>query len=360
MMGLYDWVIAWDHDASRAWLISTGIPETTDSTRHRRAIERADAIRARFDSSSRRVRSNAPAEFIGGSLHRLGAFAWSRGLDLRSTFSREGYLAAVGRVRDYIRAGDIFQANLSQRFDAPLQEQPWEFYRRLRDASAAPCAAFLDLPHGPILSVSPERFLRVNERGQVETRPIKGTRPRGATPAEDIRLAEALRASAKDQAENLMIVDLMRNDLSRVCAPGSVRVAALSAVEHYPTVHHLVSTIVGTLEEGKSPFDLLRAAFPAGSITGAPKLRAMEILAELEPCARKVYCGSIGYISRTGAMDTNVAIRTAVVSGGRLYFSAGGGIVLDSDPEMEYEETLHKARGFVDALASTLSHARAM
>jgi para-aminobenzoate synthetase component 1 len=208
----------------------------------------------------------------------------------------------------------------------------------------------LESPEAVVVSASPERFLRVDAAGHVETRPIKGTRPRGVGPEHDAALGQALAESAKDRAENLMIVDLMRNDLSRVCAPHTVRVSELFSLERYATVHHLVSTVVGDLEPGRDALHLLRAAFPGGSITGAPKLRAMEIIAELEPSRRGVYCGSIGYWSLTGELDTNIAIRTAIVQGDRVYFSAGGGIVADSDPASEYEETLDKARGLIDAL----------
>jgi para-aminobenzoate synthetase component 1 len=253
-------------------------------------------------------------------------------------------------VRDYIFAGDIFQANLSQRFEAPLRESPWAFYSRLRRRNPAPFAAFLETPDASVISASPERFLHVDRNGFVETRPIKGTRPRGVGPEHDAALAQALAESAKDRAENLMIVDLMRNDLSRVCAPRTVRVSELFSLEHYATVHHLVSTVVGQLEPGHDALHLLRAAFPGGSITGAPKLRAMEIIAELELSQRSVYCGSIGYFSVTGDLDTSIAIRTAVARDGRVYFSAGGGIVADSDPEQEYRETLDKARALIDAL----------
>jgi para-aminobenzoate synthetase component 1 len=255
-------------------------------------------------------------------------------------------------VRDYIFAGDIFQANLSQRFDAPMRESSWALYTRLRSRNAAPFAAFFETAEADVISASPERFLHVDCHGFVETRPIKGTRPRGISPEHDAALGQALTESAKDRAENLMIVDLMRNDLSRVCAPRTVRVSELFSLEHYATVHHLVSTVVGRLESGRDALHLLRAAFPGGSITGAPKLRAMEIIAELEPSRRGVYCGSIGYWSVTGELDTSIAIRTAVVRDGRIYFSAGGGIVADSDPEQEYRETLDKARALVDAVAA--------
>jgi para-aminobenzoate synthetase component 1 len=282
--------------------------------------------------------------------HRIEGW-WPPSLALRSTFTRDEYLEAVERVREYILAGDIFQANLSQRFEAPLNESPWSLYRRMRVSSPAPFSAFVDFPGAVVLSASPERFLRVDTAGGVETRPIKGTRPRGVGPEHDAALGQALVESAKDRAENLMIVDLMRNDLSRVCAPGTVRVAELFALEQYATVYHLVSTVVGQLAPGADALDLLRAAFPGGSITGAPKLRAMEIIAEIERRRRGVYCGSIGYWSVSGALDTSIAIRTGVVRDGRVYLSAGGGIVADSDPAEEYQETLDKARGVIAALA---------
>jgi para-aminobenzoate synthetase component 1 len=200
------------------------------------------------------------------------------------------------------------------------------------------------------MSASPERFLRL-DGGRVETRPIKGTRPRSADPARDAGLAAELSASAKDRAENVMIVDLLRNDLSRVCRPGSVRATELLALEAHPTVYHLVSTVTGELAAGCDAFDLLCAAFPGGSITGAPKVRAMEVIAELEPSRRAAYCGSIGYLSVTGDMDTSIVIRTCIATGGRVYFQAGGGIVADSDPAAEYEETLDKARALIESLA---------
>ena len=387
-LGIYDWVIAWDHAARRAWLISTGIPELDAQARGERARARAADVLARLSPPASRIppghRSSQseggldPASDAGQvspgrrSAQRQGgpnpasdvaAVApsypveggwWDPSLELRSSFTRRDYLAAVARVVEYVHAGDIFQTNLSQRFEVPLHEPVWTVYKRLRRRNAAPFAAFMDLPAGAVLSASPERFLRVDARGHVETRPIKGTRPRGIGPEHDAALGQALTESAKDRAENLMIVDLMRNDLSRVCAPGSVRVPELFALERYATVHHLVSTVVGDLEPGRDALDLLRAAFPGGSITGAPKVRAMEIIAELEPSRRSVYCGSLGYWSVTGELDTSIAIRTAVARRGRLYFNAGGGIVADSNPEQEYRETLDKARGIIDALTPHL------
>src|SRR5205807_1376397 len=227
---------------------------------------------------------------------------------VRSNFTRAGYFAAVARVIEYIRAGDVFQANLSQRLEAPLVDTPLALYQRLRRRNPAPFAALLDFGNVVVASSSPERFLRVQPDGRVETRPIKGTRPRGVGPEHDAALALALAESEKDRAENVMIVDLLRNDLSRVCRPGTVRVPELFALEHYATVHHLVSTVVGDLAPGHDAVDVLRAAFPGGSITGAPKVRAMQIIAELEPTARGVYCGAIGYLSTTGTLDASIVI----------------------------------------------------
>lgn len=354
--GVYDWVVAWDHAADRAWIVSTGLPAATPAARARRAAERLATVRARLATPAPvpdgRPAAAPPRAGARAPAHPVGGGWWSRQLPLRSSFTHDGYLAAVTRVRDYILAGDIFQANLSQRFEAPLAGPPWALYQRLRARNPAPFAAYLDFPEVTVLSASPERFLRVSNGREVETRPIKGTRPRGVGPEHDAALGRALEESAKDRAENLMIVDLLRNDLSRVCGPGTVRVPELFALERHPTVHHLVSTVVGTLTPEAGVVDLLRAAFPGGSITGAPKVRAMEIIAELEPSRRGVYCGSVGYWSVTGELDTSIAIRTAVALGDSVYFSAGGGIVADSDPEQEYRETLDKARAMIDALGA--------
>ena len=361
VLGIYDWVIAWDHRASRAWLISTGIPETNEAARSQRAEDRAAQVVARLHSDcgangvtfAGELEKARPTSRPSAPSHPVEGGWWDPRLDVRSSFTHAGYLDAVKRVREYILAGDIFQTNLSQRFEAPLAESPWQLYLRMRIRNAAPFAAFFETPEVSVISASPERFLRVDDSGHVETRPIKGTMPRGFGPEHDGLLGQALSESAKDRAENLMIVDLMRNDLSRVCSPGTVRVPELFTLEHYATVHHLVSTVVGQLAPGHDALDLLRAAFPGGSITGAPKVRAMEIIAELEPSQRSVYCGSLGYYSVTGALDTSIAIRTVIAPAGRgrVYFGAGGGIVADSDPEQEYRETLHKARGMIDALS---------
>jgi para-aminobenzoate synthetase component 1 len=358
VLGVYDWVLAWDHAERRAWLVSTGIPETSAAARSQRKVRRAAFVRERLCSSASHRASRArnrvsAAPRDAAPSYPVVASQRDAPLDLRSSFTHRAYLDAVARVREYILAGDIFQANLSQRFDAPLRETAWAFYRRLRTRNAAPFAAFLDLPAGVVLSASPERFLSVDVEGRVETRPIKGTRPRGLGPEHDAALGQALVESDKDRAENLMIVDLMRNDLSRTCAAGSVRVPELCTLERYATVHHLVSTVIGRLGRGTDALDMVRAAFPGGSITGAPKVRAMEIIAELEPSQRGVYCGAIGYWSVTGALDMNIAIRTTVARDGHLYFNAGGGIVADSDPEQEYLETLDKARGIIDAIGGS-------
>jgi para-aminobenzoate synthetase component 1 len=363
VLGLYDWVIAWDHAAGRAWLISTGMP-ATGAAKAERAAERMRWVQRMLQGPS-----GGAAGRHAGPRHALAPPALAPhapsypvsgienaiGIGLRSSFTHRGYLDAVARVRDYIIAGDIFQANLSQRFEVPLEEDPWHLYRRLREVNPAPFAAYLEFDGVCIASASPERFLRVDTVGHVETRPIKGTTPRGLSPQHDAALSRALQDSEKDRAENLMIVDLLRNDLSRVCQPGTVRVPELFALERYRTVHHLVSTVVGDLAPGRDATDLLAAAFPGGSITGAPKVRAMEIIAELEPSRRGIYCGSIGYLSATGAMDTSIVIRTLVTAGGRVTFSAGGGIVADSDPESEYQETLHKARALITALAGAVA-----
>jgi para-aminobenzoate synthetase component I len=361
---LYDWVIAWDHRSRQAWLVSTGLPEVGQA-REAHARARMDLVRRRLH---REQGTTAAEQFVPGNgpsllpdrapAHARAPTYLTRGIEnaerlgLRSTFTRQGYLDAVARVREYILAGDIFQANLSQRFHGRWGSTPYDLYRRLRRRNPAPFAAYLGFNDVAVLSASPERFLRLDGQ-HIETRPIKGTRPRGLGPMHDAALGRALAESRKDRAENVMIVDLLRNDLSRVCRPGTVRVPELFALEQHPTVHHLVSTVVGEIEPGAGAVELIRAAFPGGSITGAPKVRAMEIIAELEPTQRGVYCGSIGYLSATGAMDTSIVIRTYLLLGGQVYFQAGGGIVADSDPELEYRETLDKARGLIETLAES-------
>lgn len=259
------------------------------------------------------------------------------------------YQARFEAIQAYLRSGDCYQINLAQRFCADFSGSPWLAYQTLRASNQAPFSAFINHPNGCVLSVSPERFIKVEDR-KVETKPIKGTLPRGKTLQEDRALAEQLRHSPKDQAENVMIVDLLRNDLGKVAKPGSVEVPSLFAIESFPAVHHLVSTVTSELAEGFTPIDQLFAAFPGGSITGAPKIRAMEIIEELEPHRRSIYCGSIGYVSACGRMDTSITIRTLIATHDKLYCWAGGGIVADSVCQSEYEETLHKVNKILPVL----------
>lgn len=269
----------------------------------------------------------------------------------RSNMSYTAYQDKFVRVQEYLRSGDCYQINLAQRFQAHYTGSEWQAYLKLEAGNQAPFSAFLRLPQGAILSVSPERFLQVSDR-VIETKPIKGTRPRHADKQQDALLKQDLVSAEKDQAENLMIVDLLRNDIGRVAKPGSVHVPKLFDVESFPAVHHLVSTIRATLDEHYELADLLRACFPGGSITGAPKIRAMEIIEELEPHRRSAYCGSIGYLSRHGTMDTSITIRTLVAYQQQLYAWAGGGLVADSDGAAEYQETLDKLSRILPTLES--------
>ncbi len=267
-----------------------------------------------------------------------------------SNLSWPEYQHSLERIDEYIHAGDCYQINFAQRFHGQYKGDPWTAYKRLREQATTPHAAYLESPEGAILSLSPERFLEVDAAGEVETRPIKGTRPRGQNATEDTALANELANARKDRAENLMIVDLLRNDLSRNCAAGSVRVPELFKIESYPNVHHLVSSVRGKLKPQATPLSLLRDSFPGGSITGAPKIRAMEIIDELEPQRRSVYCGSIGYISSCGHMDTSITIRTLLCQKGEIYCWAGGGIVADSVIEEEYQETFNKVNNLLHGL----------
>lgn len=259
----------------------------------------------------------------------------------QANMTRQQYGEKFQRIQQYLRSGDCYQINLAQRFSADYQGDEWQAFQQLNVSNRAPFSAFLRLPDNAVLSVSPERFLWL-ETQQIQTRPIKGTLPRLADAEQDAQQAQRLANSAKDRAENLMIVDLLRNDIGRVAEPGSVKVPELFVVEPFPAVHHLVSTITALLPERTPATELLRACFPGGSITGAPKVRAMEIIEELEPQRRNAYCGSIGYISACGTMDTNITIRTLFTESGRIYCSAGGGIVADSQEQAEYQETFDK------------------
>jgi len=337
-LGFYDTVAIFDHLEGRAYIASTGFPET-GKNRQAKAQVRLEEIK----------RSMAQAPSLDEDKAYSDQTAGKR-VNLRSNFTHEAYLEAVQIARDYIIAGDIFQVNISQRFESDMPLPPYELYQRLRKINPAPFASYLNFDGIAVVSASPERFLLL--RGdRVETRPIKGTRPRGKDPAGDGALAQELVNSFKDKAEHVMIVDLERNDIGRVCRFGTVRVSELMALEKYATVFHLTSTVEGRLRSGKNAIDLLKATFPGGSISGAPKVRAIEIIDELEPTRRSVYTGSIGYLGFDGGLDLNIVIRTILVKGGKAYFQVGGAVVYDSDPESEYVETLDKARALIQALS---------
>ena len=358
----YDTIIAFDYLEGRAYIVATGFPELEEGRRLKQARMRLEEMKDWLHSALPSKRSEGspltrretltPTLSLQGKEKGEGenqpAEEEGEGL-LKSNFTRDEYIKAVSKIREYIAAGDVFQVNVSQRFETNLTVPPYELYRRLRQINPAPFAAYLNFGEVTVVSASPERFLRL--RGDmVETRPIKGTRPRGQGQAEDEALAQELVHSAKDRAENVMIVDLERNDLGRVCRYGTVKVTELAILESFPTVFHLTSTVVGRLRSDKGVADLLRATFPGGSITGAPKVRAMEIIDELEPTKRSVYTGSIGYLSFGGDLDLNIVIRTFLVKEGKAYFQVGGGIIYDSDPEAEYQETLDKAKALIQAL----------
>jgi para-aminobenzoate synthetase component 1 len=341
-IGIYQWAAVTDHQSGRSFLV---FPAAAGDAA-RREIEQ---LRARFS----------------GAQQPSAAAACERAVrlrDVRSNLSEAAYRAAFARIARYIDEGDVYQVNLAQRFTATVdavvdgavvdQTPALALYRGLRERAAGPHGALLQLPFGEVLSVSPERFLQLRE-GHVETRPIKGTRRRHTDPDADARAAAELLASVKDRAENVMIVDLLRNDLGRCCRVGSVRVPRLFELESFPGVHHMVSTVTGELDDACDAIDLLRACFPGGSITGAPKLRAMQIIEEVEPHRRGVYCGAIGYLGFDATMDMNIAIRTAMLRDGQVDFWAGGGIVADSDATLEYAETHAKAAGFLSLVAQS-------
>lgn len=267
----------------------------------------------------------------------------------QSNMTSAQYADKFAQVQEYLLSGDCYQINLSQRFTAQYQGNEWQAYQKIRSQNAAPFSSFIRLQQGAVLSVSPERFVQVAD-DNIETKPIKGTRPRGNTVELDQQLADELQQAEKDRAENLMIVDLLRNDISKVAVPGSVQVPKLFHIESFPAVHHLVSTVTATLKHPFTSIDLLRGAFPGGSITGAPKIRAMEIIHELEPSPRSVYCGAIGYIKPNGDMDTNITIRTLVCNRGKMHCWAGGGLVADSNCDEEYQETLDKVNKILPIL----------
>ena len=342
--GFYDGILAFDHGAGKSYIVANPVGDRD-----------ADAIVRGVEavlSSAGVPRSGTGFQPVLSTNTDRDARATSESETAalpRSNFTKPEYLAAIARIKDYIAAGDVYQVNLSQRFEAPLPCHPFVLYQRLRKQSPAPFASYLNCGTLQIAGSSPERFLRL--RGdRVETRPIKGTRPRGRFPGEDARLGAELLASEKDRAELLMIVDLERNDLGRVCEVGSIHVDEIFRLETHPTVHHLVAAVSGRLRAGCDAFDCVRAMFPGGSITGAPKIRAMQIIDEIEPSRRHLYTGAVGYLGFDGNCDLNIAIRTIYCLGDRAYYHAGGGVVWDSDPGAEYQETLDKARAMRAAL----------
>jgi para-aminobenzoate synthetase component 1 len=351
-LALHDWVVAWDRRTGYAWLGGRALDGDG-----RRLARRLDDVHARLSAWPRRPDGAIQGAASGTSSVDTRADRPGASLAFRSNLERETYLAAVERVRDHIARGDIYQANLTRRLEARFDADPWELYRHLRTGDPSLFSAFLDL--GPsqltgrpraLLSASPEPFLSVDAAGRVKADPIKGTRPRGRDVAEDRALARELLASAKDRAENVMIVDVLRNDLGRVCRPGSVRVPRLCRLERTAAVQHLVSTVTGDLADDRDAFDMLTASFPGGSITGAPKIRAMQILEGIEPVRRGPYTGALGWIGPDGAMQTSIVIRTFVADGRRLTLHVGGGITWKSDPATEWEETVVKAAGPLGAI----------
>ncbi len=344
-LALHDWVVAWDRRSGTAWLCGRALDGD-----ERRLARRLDEVHARLTEPRRPVVS-ADAELADTHTDTDEPLRFVSGLD------RAAYEAGVDVIRARIAAGEIYQANLTRRLETPFDGRPWERYRHLRTGDPSLFSAYLDLGPSPLtgrpralLSASPEPFLSVDRKGVVTTDPIKGTRPRGRDRATDRALACELLASAKDRAENVMIVDVLRNDLGRVCRPGSVRVPRLCRLERTVAVQHLVSTVTGVLADGNDAFDLLAASFPGGSITGAPKIRAMEILEGLEPVRRGPYTGALGWIGPDGAMQTSILIRTFVADGRRLTLHVGGGITWGSEPAAEWAETVAKARGPLEAV----------
>lgn len=350
--GLYDVVLSWDHATGEGWVISQGCRWDGESAVQQRAYSRLQHFLTLLEQPvAASYGKPAGAGFVTApsAIARQFPTRWSD--RWTSNFSALDYRRAVKKCVDYIHAGDIFQVNLSQRLLGRAWARSPELYLHLREKSPAPFSGYSDFGRGQIVSSSPERFVSVID-GKIEARPIKGTRPRLSDPTADAAMAELLRESEKDRSENVMIVDLLRNDISRVAVSDSVRVNSLCGVERYAYVWHLVSVIEARLAAGLDASDLIEASFPGGSITGAPKIRAMEIVAELEPTVRGAYCGSMGYISLAGDVDLNILIRTLTACDGWWQVPVGGGIVASSDPHLEEQETWHKAEGILRALDS--------
>lgn len=335
--GFYNTVIIIDHHRSSLYISSLGLPENKSYSEKLLAEKNFKAVLKLLYKAER---AKYPPKNIKAAP-----------LELASNFSKVEYLDAVKRAKEYIRQGDIYQVNLSQQFSAKSKMPAFEIYRRLRSFSPSCFGAYFDAGDFQIISSSPENFLRLNGRS-VSTRPMKGTRPRSANPAGDKKLKNSLIRSAKDKAELMMIVDLERNDLGRVCDYGSVRVDKLRELEAYRTVFQSIASVSGKLHKNKDRVDLLRACFPGGSITGCPKIRAMEIIEELEPGRRNIYTGCLGFLSYSGSMDFNILIRSILKKGDQLYFGSGGGIVADSQPRKEYQETLVKAKALMQSIGA--------
>ena len=333
IMGFYDGIIIVDHFSNETYAVSAGLPYSSKEY----AKEKVKKLKLMIESSP------VPDYTYLDKPYK------QHEVNLKSNFTPENYCKAINHVREHIRCGDIYQMNMTQRFTTFINRHPLNIYETLRTINPAPFASFFDFGDFQLVSSSPERFLKITE-GIVETRPIKGTMPRGKTEKEDNENYLALKNSTKDRAENLMIVDLMRNDLGRVCKFGTVTVPELFTIEKYPTVFHLVSAVTGKLRDDCDAIDCITAAFPGGSITGAPKVRAMEIIDELEPTRRHIYTGSIGYIGFDGDMDINIAIRTILINKETALYQVGGGIVWDSTAEKEYQETLDKGAALKKAL----------
>jgi aminodeoxychorismate synthase component I len=351
----HDWVLGVCRKTERAYLSVLG-RAASSATARREAERTRDRILARVASFEERTRvlgdavharAIAPTSPLAAPPSSLLASAGAR-----PVVGRDDYLQAIATAKEHITTGDAFEICLTHRIDAPFAGSPFALWQELRRTSPSPFAAFLDLPEGAVVSSSPERFLSIDEHQVIESRPIKGTRPRGDDAEDDARLAAELATSTKDRAENAMIVDLVRNDLGRVCRFGSVEAPELYAVERYATVHQLVSTVRGRLDEGRDAIDVLRACFPPGSMTGAPKIEAMTILEQLEPTERGVYSGALGWLDFSGPVDLSVVIRTIVVKDGLAYLHVGGAIVADSDPAAEHDETMHKARALLASLGA--------
>lgn len=334
-LAFYDWALTIDEFSKRAYMSVINFDSGLLGPLERKMKARRKAIMDILEKPT----ASEPEQSGGAVVAE----------NLVSNFTQEEYVAAVGRVKEYIAAGDIYQVNLSQRFSADLHCSPQAFYAKLNEMNPAPYSAFLYFDDKAVVCSSPERFL--TKRGaEIETRPIKGTRPRGETPERDAELGAELLAAEKDNAELAMIVDLERNDLGKVCEFGSVIVEKAAELEMFPTVYHLVATVTGQVRSNVNIAELLKATFPGGSITGAPKIRAMEIIDELEPSCRSVYTGAIGYLGFNGDLDLNIVIRTSLFENGKIYFQVGGGIVADSSPEAEYQETLDKAHATIKTL----------